>query len=154
MNMKKNNFVLILSAAILLFFCGCKENTLDSNEILRRIRLRNNPDAVMADLVAALQKGKAKALYTLSTDRLQNITENTCLFADKEMEFGEILKRQNEYLQQHYSVWLLSSKLVKKDDKVCIYDLIMQKPDSQETKTIQVKLVLDNHKNWKNDTRF
>ena len=142
--MKKNNIVLILSAAILLFICGCKDKPMDSSEILRRIRLRNNPDAVMTDLVAALQKGKAKTLYNLSTDRLQNITENTCLFADKEMEFGEILKRRNEYLKQHYSVWLLSSKLVKKEEKVCIYDLIMQKPDSQETKTIQVKLVLDN----------
>ena len=154
MNMMKNNLILILSAAVLLFFCGCKDKTMDSNEILRRIRLRNNPDAVMTDLVTALQKGKAKALYNISTDRLQNITENTCLFADKEMEFGEILKRRNEYLQKHYSAWILSSKLVKKEDKVCIYDLIMQKPDSQETKIIQVKLVLDNHKNWKNDTRF
>ena len=70
------------------------------------------------------------------------------------MEFGEILKRRNEYLKQHYSVWLLSSKPVTKEDKVCIYDLIMQKPESQETKVIPVKLILDEHKNWKNDTRF
>ncbi len=154
MNMKKNKLVLIAITACLFLVCGCKENTLDSSAILRKIRLRNNPDAVMTDLVAALQKGKAKALYNLSTDRLQNIMENTCLFANKEMEFGEILKHRNEYLKQHYSVWLLSSKPVTKEDKVCIYDLIMQKPESQETKVIPVKLILDEHKNWKNDTRF
>lgn len=151
---KKSDLVFVLAVILASCFCGCKDNTLNSSEILRRIRLRNTPDDVMVDLVTALQKGKAKSLYALSSDRVQNIVENTCRFADEEMEFGEILKRRNEYLKKHYSVWLLSSKPVRKDKNVCTYELIMQNPDSDEVRVIPVKLILDQQKNWKNDTRF
>ena len=150
---KKINLLLLL-AVTLAFLPGCKDNRIKSSELLRKIQLRNTPDDIAADLITALQKGKAKQIYTLSTDRVQNIMENSYLFTDQEMEFNDIMKRWNQYLQKQYSPYLLSGKLLKQEEKVCIYQLIMQTPDSEEYKTLEIKLILDKHKNWKNDTRF
>ena len=151
--MKKINLLLLL-AVTFVFLPGCKDNRIKSSELLRKIQLRNTPDDIAADLITALQKGKAKQIYTLSTDRVQNIMENSYLFTDQEMEFNDIIKRWNQYLQKQYSPYLLSGKLLKQEEKVCIYQLIMQTPDSEEYKTLEIKLILDKHKNWKNDTRF
>lgn len=153
--MKKYNFLFILFAVFaLLFAAGCKENSVKSSEILRKIRLKNNPDDIAADLITALQKGKAKQIYTLSSDRIQNIMENSALFANEEMEFNDILKHWEEYLKKQYSSYLLTVKLLKKEKKSCIYQLYMQTPGTEECKIMQITLQMDEHKNWKNDTRF
>lgn len=151
--MKKINLVLLL-AVTFVFLPGCKDNRIKSSELLRKIQLRNTPDDIVADLTEALQSGNAKQIHTLSTSRIQNIMENSYLFTDEEMEFNEIMKRWNQYLQKNYSPYLLSVKLLKQEKKVCTYHLIMQVPGSKDYKKIQIKLIQDKHKNWKNDTRF
>ena len=142
-------YLLFLCAGLILVLSACKDRNLQDMELIRKLRQRNTPDAVAADLTDAMKKGDVKSFFTLSTDRVRNATVNHYLLRDLGMTEDDALQIFSGELKNRFqSGELLPAKEKQETTDHAEYQF------KTEQETVLIRLQCDQHGAWKNDTRF
>lgn len=140
---------------ILLFFAaGCRKNSFRDNELVRRVRLRNTPEALSDDLFAALAAGNAERLDALSTPRVRSMLRNEFALLYPKLSFDDALTRYAASLKEKYEDGAFSEITLTKDENGAAASGTFVQNDGTPSSVISFRLVRDEHGNWKNDTRL
>jgi len=155
--MRKRLLFLFLPAAFsmaLLFAAGCRENSFRDNGLIRRVRLRNTPEALSDDLFAALGSGNAERLDALSTPRVRSMLRNEFALLYPELSFDDAMTRYSASLKEKYEDGAFSGITLKKNENDATASSSFVKKDGSPPAVVSFHLVLDEHGIWKNDTRL
>lgn len=156
--MRLRKLVLCLLPALLAFSllpaAGCRKNSFRDNELVRRVRLRNTPQALSDDLFAALAAGKAERLDALSTDRVRNMLRNEFALLYPALSFDDAMTRYSASLKQKYENGAFSEITLAEDGKGATVSGVFTGKDGAEPIPVSFRIVRDEHGNWKNDTRL
>lgn len=157
MKTRKRFLFLLLSAVfpVLFFFAaGCRDNSFRDNELVRRVRLRNTPEALSDDLFAALASGNAERLNTLSTPRVRSMLRNEFALLYPELSSDDAMTRYSASLKEKYKDGSFSGITLTKSEDSATASSFFVKKDDPTPSAVSFQLIRDNHGNWKNDTRL
>ena len=155
MTMRKPIVLLLpILAFALLLTAGCRENSFRDNELVRRVRLRNTPEALADDLFAALAAGDMDRLDALSTPRVRSMLRNELALLYPEITFEDAVSRCAVSLKQKYENGSFSGIVLTKNENGAEATGSFIKKDGGPPAVVSVRLVRDEHGNWKNDTRL
>ena len=158
MKMRKRLLIPLLLPAVfpvlLLFAAGCRENSFRDNELVRRVRLRNTPEALSDDLFAALAAGNAERLDALSTPRVRSMLRNEFALLYPALSFDEAMTCYSASLKEKYKDGAFSEITLTKDENGAAAAGSFVKKDGTPSAPVSFRLVRDEHGNWKNDTRL
>lgn len=158
MTMRKPIALLLLSIlafSLLLLTAGCRENSFRDNELVRRVRLRNTPEALADDLFAALASGDMDRLDALSTPRVRSMLRNELALLYPDLSFEDAMSRCAVSLKQKYENGSFSGiVLTKNENGAEATGSFMKKDGSPPPAVVSFRLIRDEHGNWKNDTRL
>ena len=144
---------LICLAGFLL--SACRENGFRDNAIVRRIGLKNTPDAVFSDLAKAEFDGDAGRLFALSTPRVRAMLRNEFRLTAPELSFEEALALYADTLREQnkgYSVTLVSLK--EDADGAACTGICFASADGKKSRQFSCRIIRDGDGNWKNDSRL
>ena len=146
----------LLSAALfsLFLFSGCRENSFRDNGLIRRVRLRNTPEALADDLFAALAAGNAERLDILSTPRVRNMLRNEFALLYPELPFDDAMTRCSASLKKKYEDGTFSGVTLTKSENEAAASSFFVKKDGSPAIQVSFRIVRDEHGIWKNDTRL
>ena len=155
--MRKRIPFFFLSAAfslVLLCAAGCRENSFRDNGLIRRIRMRNTPEALSDDLFTALAAGNAERLDALSTPRVRSMLRNEFALLYPTLSFDDAMTRYSALLKEKYEDGAFSGISLKKDENEVTASHSFVKNDGSPPVAVSFRLILDEHGIWKNDTRL
>lgn len=155
--LKRLLFLFFLPAAfslVLLFGAGCRENSFRDNGLIRRVRMRNTPEALSDDLFAALASGDAERLDALSTPRVRSMLRNEFALLYPALSFDDAMTRYSASLKEKYKDGDFSGITLKKNENDAAASSFFVKKDGSPRDVVSFHLVLDEHGIWKNDTRL
>ena len=147
-------FLLPAIFLILLLMPGCRENSFQDNELVRRVRLRNTPEALSDDLFSALAAGNAERLDALSTPRVRSMLRNEFALLYPKLSFDDAISRYSASLKEKYKDGTFSEITLIKSENGATASASFAKNDFCPPSVISFQLVRDEHGNWKNDTRL
>ena len=148
--------LLLLPAVCLLsaFAAGCRDNSFRDNGLIRRVRLRNTPEALSDDLFSALASGNAERLDALSTPRVRSMLRNEFALLYPALPFDDAMSRYAESLKETYADGTFSGITLTKGENDVTASGSFAKKDGSPPVPVSFRLVLDEHGIWKNDTRL
>ena len=155
---KRKRLLLLLIPAILivllLAMSGYRKNSFRDNGFIRRLSMRNTPEALSDDLFAALAAGDAERLDALSSPRIRSMLRNEFALLYPTLTFDDAMSRYAASLKEKYDNGTFSEiKLVKDEDGATATSSFV-KMDGSAPSVVSFRLVRDEHGNWKNDTRL
>ena len=146
----------LLAAALLALFlsAGCRDNSFRDNGLIRRMRMRNTPEALADDLFAALAAGDAERLDGLSTPRVRSMLRNEFALLYPELPFDDAMTRCSASLKKKYEGGTFSAISLKKSEDEFEAASFFVKKDGSPAVRVSFRIIRDEHGIWKNDTRL
>ncbi len=155
---------LLFFLLIPVLLCSCKDDSLKDSAIIRRLRLRNNPEAVAQDFLKAYQTGRMENLLVLSLPRIQDKFYNELQLSASEPGKSpeELLKEYSGKLGEKFrDIQLAAVRITPEPEPeteetpLYIEYHIRNAEEQQENVTYFIlRLAKDEYGTWKNTTRL
>ena len=154
----RNRTFFLLSSLILFFLlvlaAVCRKNSFRDNELIRRIRLRNTPEALADDLFSALDAGDMERLDALSMPRVRSMLRNEFALLYPDLSFDEAMIRWADSVKKKYGDGVFSGITLSKSENGVTASSLFTGKNGEPPVLVSFRLVRDEHGNWKNDTRL